>query len=410
MIFRRAESDVLDIILVDTLGITTDYLAYQLASRGSRVHLFTPSSHWPLPFMRGAYPYRSFVPFGDKPLDPFLAMVERVNPACIIPCTEKALYWMWTLPDHIQERCLPNVAPAIRPLLHDRALLLEKAAEWGVATPDSMVLINQDDCRAAIEKGLPLVVKSGQSIASTGVAMCNTPDEVFAAFDKFSQRATSVTAQRYYVGPTYMAGGLFVHGEAAHFYAGKQTIMWPPQTGYSFEVRSAGEPHFSELLRATEAVCKNLDWTGLAAFDFVFDEHGQFRFVDFNPRLWGSAGAGVAAKVDLYGGIDSLLRHGNAGTPTRSIPEISHRVFPKYTVEPSNISMWRRLTGLRDAPWDTPFLAISELAYKVAFGIANFNAGHRRYEIQRGPGEEVIGDRVVEDGRSAVLHGSHESF
>jgi hypothetical protein len=136
MIFRRAEGDSLDIILVDTLGITTDYLAHQLTRRGARVHLFTPSNHWPLPFLRAAYPYRSFVPFGDKPSDPFLTMVERVNPACIIPCTEKALYWMWTLPDHIQERCLPNVAAAIRPLLLDRALLLEKAAEWGVPGGD----------------------------------------------------------------------------------------------------------------------------------------------------------------------------------------------------------------------------------------------------------------------------------
>ena len=404
MIFRRAEGDGLDIILVDTLGITTDYLAYQLASRGARVHLFTPSSRWPLPFLRAAYPYQSFAPFGDKPTDPFLAMVERVDPAYIIPCTEKALYWMWTLPAHIQERCLPSVAPAIRPLLLDRALLLEKAAEWGVATPEATPLINQDDCRAAIEKGLPLVVKSGQSIASTGVALCNTSDEVIQAFNKFFSRAASVTAQRYYVGPTYMAGGLFVHGEAMHFYAGKQTIMWPPLTGYSFEIRSAGEPHFSELLQAAETVCKNLDWTGLAAFDFVLDENSQFRFVDFNPRLWGSAGAGVAAKVDLYGGIDRLLRCGNAGPPSRSIPDISHRVFPKYTVEPSSISMWRRLMGLRDGPWDTPFLAISELAYKVAFGLANFNSGHRRYEIQRGPGEEAIQES------KSVLHGSVRSF
>jgi hypothetical protein len=244
------------------------------------------------------------------------------------------------------------------------------------------------------------VIKSGQSIASTGVAMCNTSDEVIQAFDKFSARGTSVTAQRYYVGATYMAGGLFVNGEAVHFYAGEQTIMWPPLTGYSFEIRSVGDPHFSSLLKATEAVCKNLDWTGLAAFDFVLDENSQFRFVDFNPRLWGSAGAGVAAKVDLYGGIDRLLRHGNAGPASRSTPEISHRVFPKYTVEPSSISMWRRLAGLRDAPWDAPFLAISELAYKVAFGLTHFNSSHKRYEIQRGPGEEV-----VEQGKS-VLHGS----
>ena len=74
-----------------------------------------------------------------------------------------------------------------------------------------------------------------------------------------------------------------------HFYAGEKTVMSPPLTGRAFELRSAGEPHFSALLRSAETVCKNLEWTGLASFDFVLDEDGQFRFVDFNPRQWGSA-------------------------------------------------------------------------------------------------------------------------
>jgi hypothetical protein len=368
MTFRRAGSGNLDVILVDRMDHTTDYLAYQLVSRGARVHLFTPYFRWSPPFLRAGYPYQSCAgePFTNEVSDSFVALVERVDPACIIPCTEQALYWMWNQPAHIQERYLPNVVPAIRPLLLDRALLLEQAADWGVATPESMLLFNQDDCRAATEKGMPLMVKSGQSNASNGVALCDTSDEVIRAFNKFSGRVTSVTAQRYYVGPTYMTGGLFVHGDAMHFYAAEQTIMWPPLTGYSHEIRSIGEPHFSALLQASETVCKNLDWTGLAAFDFVLDENRQFRFVDFNPRLWGSAGAVMAAKVDLYGGIDRLIRSGHAGPATRSVPEITHRVFPKYTVEPSNISMLRRLMGLRDAPWDAPLLAVSELAYKVA--------------------------------------------
>ena len=96
--------------------------------------------------------------------------------------------------------------------------------------------------------------------------------------------------------------------------------MWPPLTGYAYELRSAGEPHFSALLQAAQTVCKNLEWTGPASFDFVLDEDGQFRFVDFNPRLWGSAGAVVAARVDLYGGIERWIRSGDAGAASRSVP------------------------------------------------------------------------------------------
>jgi hypothetical protein len=366
VIFRRASGDGPDVILVDTTWFPADFVAHQLASRGARVHAFTPSLRRP-PYLRAGLPYLSYLeePIGNQKSDSFAAMVGRVEPACIIPCTENALYWLWNQPEHIQERCLPNVAPALRPLLLDRALLLEAATGWGVATPTTMPLDSHDDCRAAIAAGLPLVVKSGQSVGGDGVALCRTSDDVIRAFDEFCRRPASVTAQRYYVGPTYLAGSLFLRGEAVHFYAGEKTVMSPPLTGRAFELRSAGEPHFSALLQAAETVCKNLEWTGLASFDFVLDEDGQFRFVDFNPRAWGSIDATPTAGVDLFGGIDRWIRSGNAGSPTRSVPGISHRVFPAYTVEPSGTSLWRRLRGLRDAPRGAAPLVVGELAREV---------------------------------------------
>ena len=80
MIFRRARGGGPDVILVDTAWFPADFLAYQLASRGVRVHAFTPSLRWP-PYLRAAYPYRSYVeePIGDQKSDSFAAMVERVS-------------------------------------------------------------------------------------------------------------------------------------------------------------------------------------------------------------------------------------------------------------------------------------------------------------------------------------------
>jgi hypothetical protein len=352
-----------DVILVDTTWDTSDFFAYQLAKRGLNVHAFTQHLRRP-PYLRVAYPYRSYVvaPLADGPSDSFQSMVERIDPACIIPCTEAALYWLWDQPDHIQQRCLPNVAPAMRPLLLDRALLLENAATWGVPIPESVPLTSLDDCRAAIAAGLPLMVKAGRSIGSNGVALCRTPDEVIRAFEEFFPTGASVSAQRFYVGPTYLAGALFVHGEAIHFYAGEKTVVWPPLTGFSYALQSAAEPHFSSLLQSAEAVCKNLEWTGLASFDFVLGEDGCFRFVDFNPRHWGSGDATLRSGVDLYGGLARWISDGDAGPPSRSTPGIPHRVFPKYSFQPSGMSTWPRLTGLRDAPWDDPTFVAGEVA------------------------------------------------
>jgi hypothetical protein len=354
-----------DVILVDTTWGSADFFAYQLAKQGLNVHAFTPFLRRPRS-LRMAYPYRSYVeePLGSGPSESLAAMVEKVDPACIVPCTEDALYWLWDQPYHVGQRCLPNVTPAARPLLLDRALLLAEAATWGVPTPTAMPLGNLDDCRAAVANGLPLVVKASRSIGSTGVALCRTSEEVAGAFEKFSSSGMSVSAQRFYLGPTYLAGALFVYGEAVHFYVGEKTVVWPPLTGYSFVIESAPEPHLSSLLRFAETVCKNLEYTGLASFDFVLDEDGVFRFVDFNPRIWGAADATIPAEVDLFGGLARWIRDGAAGPPSRSIPGISHRIFPKYTFEPSDMSLRRRLMGLRDAPWSNPSLIFGEMVYE----------------------------------------------
>jgi hypothetical protein len=358
----RGRSGGPDVILVDTTWASVDFLAHQLVKRGLRVHAFTPHLHRPRYLRVTSYPYTSFVeqPLEKESADSFRAMVERIGPACIMPCTDQALYWMWDQPDHIQRLCLPDVAPAVRPLLLDRALLLEEAAAWGVPVPEGMPLGSRADCDAAIAAGLPVMVKSGRSVGALFVALCRTPGEVIEAFERFAPLGASVTAQHFYTGPTYMAGALFVDGEAVHLYSGEKTIMWPKLTGYAFEMRSASEPTLSQLQKYAESVCKQLEWTGMAGLDFVLGEDGEFRFLDFNPRLWGCADATLSAGVDLFDGLARWIRDGNAGPPTRPRPGIVHKVFPKYTFEPSGMSPWQRLGGLRDAPWDAPSFIIGE--------------------------------------------------
>ena len=358
----RGRSGGPDVILIDTTWASVDFLAHQLVKRGLRVHAFTPHLHRPRYLRVTSYPYTSFVeqPLEKESSDSFRAMVERIDPACIMPCTDQALYWMWDQPDHIQRLCLPDVAPAVRPLLLDRALLLEEAAAWGVPVPEGMPLGSRADCDAAIAAGLPVMVKSGRSVGALFVALCRTPEEVIDAYERFAPRGASVTAQHFYTGPTYMAGALFVDGEAVHLYSGEKTVMWPKLTGYAFEMRSASEPTLSQLQKYAESVCKQLGWTGMAGLDFVLGEDGEFRFLDFNPRLWGCADATLSAGVDLYDGLARWIRDGNAGPPTKPRPGVVHRVFPKYAFEPSGMSPWQRLGGLRDAPWDAPSFIIGE--------------------------------------------------
>jgi hypothetical protein len=365
-----------DVILLDTSWSSTELFAHELARHGLNVHAFTSILRRP-PYLRARYPYRSFQiePDVNRWPEALLDMVERVRPTYIIPGGEESLYWLWEQPQPIQRLCLPNVPEALRPLLLDRAVLLSEAASWGVPTPQSLAMRNLDDCLAAIAGGVPLVVKSGQSFAGTGVALCRTPGEVIDAFQKYVAAGQSVTAQQFYTGGSYLAGGMFVHGEPVHFYAGESIEAWPPLTGYSLKVRSVGEPRFSAMLKSAQIVAEHLDWTGLASFDFVCgDEDDHLRLVDFNPRHWGSADAAGPSGADVFGGLARWIKCGDAGAPTNSVPGVSHRVFPKYQLEISPVGVFRRLAGMHDAPWhDLPLLlgeAEWELRHRVIVRLA----------------------------------------
>jgi hypothetical protein len=355
-----------DVILMDTSWDCTDFLAYQLAKRGVRPHAFTPLIRRPRYLPRAGYPYGSICVQSDPrgTTDALMRMVDQVKPACIIPCAEQSLYWLWRQPKEIQSLCLPNVAEALRPLLLDRGQLLEAASAWGVPVPSAMTLESREDCDKAIAGGLPLVVKAAMSINSDGVRFCATAEEVRAAYDTFSAAGSRIDAQRYYTGGTFLAGGFFVNGRAAHFYAGEKVVVWPRLTGPSLVIATVGEPRSSALLRYAEAVCQQLDWTGLASFDFVLDEDAdELRMVDFNPRHWGAAGATLRAGVDVYDGLAQWIREGTVSGTSRSVPGISHRVFPKYVFAPSGIGWPRRLLGLRDAPWEDTSFVLGELAF-----------------------------------------------
>lgn len=357
-----------DVILMDTSWDCTDFLAYQLAKRGIRPHAYTPLTRRPRYLPRVGYPYGSICIQSDPQgtTTALLRMVDKVRPACIIPCSEQSLYWLWRQPKEIQSLCFPNVAEALRPLLLDRGQLLEAASVWGVPVPSMTTLESREDCDKAIVGGLPLVVKAARSINSLGVRFCATADEVRAAYDTFSATGLRTDAQRYYTGGTFLAGGFFVNGRAAHFYAGEKVVVWPRRTGPSLVIATVGEPRFSALLRYAEAVCQQLDWTGLASFDFVLDEDAdELRMVDFNPRHWGAAGATLRAGVGLYDGLAQWIREGTVSGTSRSVPGISHRVFPKYVFLPSGIGWPQRLLGLRDAPWEDASFVLGELAFST---------------------------------------------
>jgi predicted ATP-grasp superfamily ATP-dependent carboligase len=72
---------------------------------------------------------------------------------------------------------------------------------------------------------------------------------------------------------------------------------WPePVGGTARGVTAAIDPGLAE--RAA-ALLKELEWSGLAQLQFVLDDDGRHRFIDFNGRIYGSIALAAAAGVHL---------------------------------------------------------------------------------------------------------------
>lgn len=74
--------------------------------------------------------------------------------------------------------------------------------------------------------------------------------------------------------------------------------MYPPGGGVTVKGVTERPP---DLLENVFKVFEALRYTGLGQVDFILDTRdGVFKFLEINPRCWGSIGLAELAGVDLY--------------------------------------------------------------------------------------------------------------
>ena len=165
-----------DVILVDTTWNNVDFLAYQLARRGLGVHAFTPRLRRPR-YLRVAI--LTGLTWSSRWAKRVLMLSgpwwSGLTRRCIIPCTEEALYWLWDQPA-TSSGCVSRmwhrpsgrccwIGPCCWRRRPPGGCRFRRRCRW--AAGRTVI--------AAIAAGLPLMVKSGQSVGSKGVALCRTP-------------------------------------------------------------------------------------------------------------------------------------------------------------------------------------------------------------------------------------------
>lgn len=189
--------------------------------------------------------------------------------------------------------------------------MLALANDVGVPAPRTLLPVSEDDVvKIGRELGFPLVVKGEKGSASQHVRLVRRADDLLPTYREIVGRerqcAGQPTLQEFIPGPVYSIGGLFDNGRPLRVLAHRRLLTFPREGGRT--VKGVTDRP-AKLLENAFALFRALEYTGLGHMDFMHDRRdGEFRFLEINPRVWGSIGLARLAGVDLYTPYAALAR------------------------------------------------------------------------------------------------------
>ncbi len=228
-----------------------------------------------------------------------------VTDICVLPIAEDRA--------RFEPRCvvpLPDWASISRAA--DKNDITELAHELGVATPDSLTLLDRDSVDVGhLPIPFPLVIKPCRSRVRdangwihTAVEYAHTLDELKQKLDGIPPTAYPVLLQERIRGPGIGLFYCFDRGKPVATFAHRRIREKPPSGGVSV-LRESIVPH-PQAYDFGISLLRKLNWHGVAMVEFKLDERDQTpKLMEINGRFWGSLQLAIDAGVDFP---DMLVR------------------------------------------------------------------------------------------------------
>lgn len=287
-------------------------LCRTLSKQGSLVDIFAEQTSYAFHSKFCNCPFRSPPWYVGRP---FFDMLENVvdngHYDAIYLCTDAIVDAILPLTESQSWRglLLPK-KEAVKAALSKNASI-QIAANAGVPIPRTVVPDGRKDVESVGKDiGFPLVVKGDQGAGSQNVRVVKKASELLNKYLEIEDREKSYhgrpALQEFIDGPTSLVGGLFHNGRALRLCAHEKTIMNPPGNGATVKAVTI---HHRELIDSALRFYETLQFTGLGSVDFIRDiRDGRFKFLEINPRIWGSVGVAQYAGVDLFTPYRALVR------------------------------------------------------------------------------------------------------
>lgn len=248
-------------------------------------------------------------------------LVARQGFGLLVPTSDASLA---QLAAHRGELGADVAAPqnAALELLTDKWATREAALELGIPIPRAQLVDGDSSAsRIADELGIPLVLKSchsyrlGERVQKSGVALIENEAQLEAAL----ARAQDAMVERFIPGFCKGVSVLAKDGAVLQAFQHRRLRQEHVTGPSSWRISEALDPH---LLDAARKLVERSGLTGVAMFEFRFDEEGkEFALLEVNPRFWGSMQLAADAGADYPALLHAMLLEDAAPEGLLSYPE-----------------------------------------------------------------------------------------
>ena len=226
-------------------------------------------------------------------------------------CSEEVLAIIPSLVEYTSFRALPMPEMPILKTLLSKHETLARVAQERIPTPLTVVPEDENDAeQLSREIKLPFLIKGERGDNCRNLRVVTNRQSLLPLYREIVRSEVSYggrpALQEIIRGPAYSVGGLFHEGRALRLCAHRKLLTYPPAGGVTVRgITERPEDLLAEALKAF-AVFR---YTGLGHAEFIRDERdGKFKFIEINPRVWGSIGIAEHAGVDLYRPYQALAR------------------------------------------------------------------------------------------------------
>jgi predicted ATP-grasp superfamily ATP-dependent carboligase len=310
------------LILDKRAGSLSIQLCRALARRGYQVDLFGQAgsaAFWSRHCARAlkAPPWRP-----DAVAPALRRIIDRGTYDAVYLCNEEILEMLHHVPHSAAWNGLPLSDTATIELLLSKHDTLSQMARAGVPVPTTIIPANEQEVEhAGRELRLPLLVKGERGDGGRNVRLVKRREDLRSTYAQIASCEAAYggrpALQEVIRGDAYSVGGLFVEGRALRICAHRKLLTYPPKGGWT--VKGVTERP-KGLLEESMKVFAALRYTGLGHVEFIRDRRdGRYKFIELNPRVWGSIGIVEHAGVDLYQAYQAVAQ----GLPVE--PDLSYR-------------------------------------------------------------------------------------